>query len=668
MAKTTAVRNREAAAEVETDLLGAFVRELKPIEMPDIVTFAEHPSYLGKRLYPRQRSLLRLIFLETEHMTEYDVEVISEWAQRFNLGQDRIGVSPDVWKRVKWLKENGYPHFREIANISGRRGSKGLLGAILGARQIYRLIQLGNPQEYYGIERGKEMYCYVTATGRAQAIAYQFADLANAVLDAPCFQPWIGSTKTSFMTFRTPADKRRITEFMARGIPMDREMASIYAIAASANSSASRGGAAFMNIFDEMAHMLLGTDGPRTADSVYNALMPSLDQLGVDAMAYIPTSPLTKVGKAFAVYNDGITGDENGDPSYPTILTVQLPSWEIYEDWDDPVACGGVAFRTCPQRYDENMRQLEKRDPITFRVERKAQWAEVIDAFLEPEMVDRIFEPFWDNEQQKMRTLSPKDSGALKWVYRGHGDPSKSEANFAVAFGHCEPIQSAPDPETGETETWMHVLIDWMHVWKPSDFPDHQVDYIAIEKEIARRIVKFPTMETFSYDQYGSFVTVPQLREALRKANSRTRVKEVTFSGTENKKRNEIFRAALGMGWVHSYKDEFADGDMFDEEQCLLELELKFLQEKNGVVDRQKIGPVTTKDLADTVMVIAQAFLGEQYEKLLARQRLSETDLVVGAQGGYHSGQDPGSTNQLTTRERLNALSNSRSRGFGVPR
>jgi len=45
-------------------------------EIPDIVTFAEHPNFLGRKLYPRQQTLLRLINLETEHMTDYDREVI----------------------------------------------------------------------------------------------------------------------------------------------------------------------------------------------------------------------------------------------------------------------------------------------------------------------------------------------------------------------------------------------------------------------------------------------------------------------------------------------------------------------------------------------------------------------------------------------------------------
>ena len=45
-----------------------------------IIDFATHKSFCGIELYPRQQTMLKLIYLETENMTAYDVEVISRWA------------------------------------------------------------------------------------------------------------------------------------------------------------------------------------------------------------------------------------------------------------------------------------------------------------------------------------------------------------------------------------------------------------------------------------------------------------------------------------------------------------------------------------------------------------------------------------------------------------
>lgn len=107
--------------------------------------------------------MLKLIFLETDLMTPYDLDVIEEWRDNFYGGDHRIGVPPDVWDRVEYLKANGYTHFREILNITGRRGGKGHIGGIIGAYQNWKLIQLDDPQWYYGIERNKELYLFVVA-------------------------------------------------------------------------------------------------------------------------------------------------------------------------------------------------------------------------------------------------------------------------------------------------------------------------------------------------------------------------------------------------------------------------------------------------------------------------------------------------------------------------
>ncbi len=227
--------------------------------MPPIVDFAEHPSFLGKNLYPKQKTLLKLIYLETESMTPYDVDTISKWADGFHSGTERVGVSPDIWERVRILKEQGYPHFREVLFIGGRRGGKGVIGAIAGARQNWKLLQLDDPQWYYGVEPGKDLYGFVTATNLIQAKQFQFADLANAIISAKCFEPYIVVAKEYFLALRTPADTRRIAEFQARGVTPQRLIASVRNVAMTSNSRSGRGAAGFMDVFDEMAHMLTGT-------------------------------------------------------------------------------------------------------------------------------------------------------------------------------------------------------------------------------------------------------------------------------------------------------------------------------------------------------------------------------------------------------------------------
>lgn len=42
----------------------------------DIITFAEDKRFLGKTIYPRQKTLLKIIFLQP--LDDYDLEVIKE--------------------------------------------------------------------------------------------------------------------------------------------------------------------------------------------------------------------------------------------------------------------------------------------------------------------------------------------------------------------------------------------------------------------------------------------------------------------------------------------------------------------------------------------------------------------------------------------------------------
>ena len=883
---------------------------LTPHQEVDIGTFATDPRFLGKNLFPRQITMLRLIYLETELMTAYDVEVIDEWAESFRQGSEGhyTGISPDIWERVKWCKENGLPHFTEILNISGRRSGKGVIGGCIGAKQNWKMIGLDNPQSHYGLEPNKELYFFVTATNLLQAQQFQFGDLANTILSGECFQPYIETAREYLVALNTPADLRRRESLKARGNLPDRLMSSLRNMAAPATSRSIRGAAAFGEVFDEFAHMLTGTDGPSTGAEVYNAATPALDQFGVDGIIYIPTSPYclvpgtkvlteklewvpveslevgdpllafdeepdtrgsghgrkwrrsevtetsiaqaptytvktsgptvtctgehmwlactasgtnwswrktsnlrpgqeikyiptwetdntrgggylegfydgegcasggtitasqnpgsvsdkvmnlleergfdfghggsdpginevldwwirggvaenlrflgsvgsqrlvhkfveelygtrsdfssdtvevlsveetgrtedivvlgtststlvaeglfshnSKVGQAYQLYKDALEQDQSGLPSYPHMLVFQLPSWGPYQDWDDSKALSAQninrKFRTAPQVYDFRMEKLEQREPDVFKVERRSQWSEVMNSYLSPLLVEKMFEAF-----QAATIQYPPESGAnlkgnLKWLYRGHADPSKANANFAAAVGHIQPVLEREWDQ--DKEEWVevenqHVFFDWLHVWKPEDYPDHLVPYSLIEEELARRITDYPTMREFSFDQFGSFVTVPKLKAALKKSGSKTRVNEVTFTDPSNRERADFFKKALSLGWVHSYRDEFGE-----ENSCLLESELKFLQEKKGKVVIPTSGPVTTKDLADCVMTVTVELLRDQIQRQQVRDRLSNTRLVADAPGGY-TGQAGGSKNPSSAREKLSSLSRSR--------
>jgi hypothetical protein len=598
-----------------------------------------HSSFCGQRLYPRQLTLLKLIYLETENMSAYDIDVIDSWREGFMQKRDTFGVQPDIWDRIEYLKSRGYTHFPHVQAVLGRRASKGYIGGILGAERIAYLHSLDSWQRHYSLKAGTEGWLQVFATSQQQAQRTQFADIRYLVENCKYLQPWISTSKEGYFSIRTPADLRRIAELESKKVRVEREIASLKAIALSSSSATGRGLSSFSIFLDEFAHMVFGSGSVKSGEEIYEAAMPSLDQFGTDRLVYIPSSPFSKIGKFFELYQNGCVLMKSQKPdgstqltsvdakmlgltdddiekgieeatAEPEMLIVQLPSWGLYEDWERSTSLGMPKFKRAVQVYDERMQRLENRNPEKFKVERRGQFADVQGAYLNPEKVDAIFEPpSWRNP------LAPQDFGVLQHVYRIHCDPGRTNANFALAIGHLE---DAPPDEYGEV--WPHVIFDYLKVWNPADFQDHTIDYLLVQNEIAEVLRRFPSTQKISFDMWNSAGPISMLRQEF---SPRIRVVEENFNEAANQKRAELFKSALNLGWIHSYRDSYGD-----QGTCLLEQEMKFLTEVNGKVRKQDFGPVTTKDLFDCVAVVSTTMLHSALDIWMKR---------LGLQGAFGS-------------------------------
>jgi hypothetical protein len=616
--------------------LAALVRAalLPRPSLPDPVTFAEHRSFIGDDgpgLYPAQRTILRLIYGDVEHMTDQDKERIEGWRSSFYLGEKRWGIPEDIWDRVAWLKQQGRPHFGHVLLIGGRRGGKGHLGAVIGAYEWARLLSWGDPQAHFGIARAHHLITMVTATNYHQARENQFADLARTVVAGEFFRGRVASVNRSEIAILTNADVLRCGELGIEDPQAVRLQASLRGRALTSNAAAGRGAAGNVLILDEFAHHVATDDGS-TAEEVYRALYPSLAQLGPDGMVYMPTSPWTRASYAFKLYEDGLAVDGAGRALNPDFLVIQLPSVAFFEGWDDLRATEGRRFCGAPIVNNEDLLRVRDRDPVSFEVEYDAQWAETQDAYLDPRMVARMFEPLCPRHGTSLteagacslcgaagRVLRPTQAGPLHFGYRAHADPGVSQSNFSLVIGHAEVFEDALD------EPVVHCIIDLIRLWRAEDYPDRQIPYTAIEAEIAAIVLGFPSLKVLSLDQFGSFATVPQLRERLRRAGHRGKVIEVTFTAGTNAMRWEKFKSALGEGWIHAYPDTYGP-----EGKSLAELELKFLQWRNGKVMKQSVGPVRTKDVADAMAVVVAELLDDKLRREPRREKMFQTPIVAG--------------------------------------
>lgn len=586
-----------------------------------VVEFVESKKYLGRRLYPRQKTLLKIIFLE--ELDDYDKKVIEAWSD----SKGEMKLVPKLYDRIDYLKANGYPHFSLVQLVGGRRSSKGFVTACALAYKMHKLQMLDDLHDHYNLPAGKEIEFSIVAASLDQAIARQFADAEDAVLSNQFLakQRLIGRALAQTLSVNTPADIRRINQLRSNGVKLDKDLASLMVRAHGTNSKTIRGAASMMFIFDEMAHLIAG-ESRMSDEELWKAAIPSVRQFRKDSLIFANSSPYNKQGQFFELYNQSLALDppEDGKPEHPDYFMLQFPSWELYRDWEEfemPMP------QMLTPEEDPQLARDEKADPDSFKVEYRAQFAEVENAFLRPEMVERMFDP--KNNEAILGYVPTPTVGAVSFYrYKGHGDPAATgPANFGIAIGHVEEVMN---PETNITEP--HVVFDLLDAFYPEDFDDGTIDWLQVVPEISRLINVYRPFE-FTFDQFDSRMAIQVLtKELADKGISETIVHEVTATQGVNRQRALNFRAALNLNRVHAPHPDAYNPLSIHNSIELARNELKFLIEKNSKIDHQTIGPVKTKDIADCIMEVTDVLIGDTISNV--RQGLTASP-QFGAQGGY---------------------------------
>lgn len=612
--------------------------------------FCESSDYANMALYPRQLLLLKLIFLE--EMTGAEEDILTHWINGGRNGSE-IVLSPNIRERREYLQTHGYKHFSEIQLVVGRRASKGFITGLAMAYKMFTTLQLGNPGDYYGIDPKKEIYFSCIAGSEAQAKKFQYSDMVARIESNKAFEPYIAESLETEIRIMTPADIREISAARARGSVIKRDQARIRGNALAANAGTLRGSATMMLALDEAAHMIAG-ESKSSAKEVYNAALPSLAQFARDGMMFVNSSPFSKVGMFHDLYELNLMpfdphrpvvavseelaedGDIFGNAEAqangnPRRMVFQGPSWALFENyryykskyktrergrmWSKmpTVSPDWIPEETDDQgrpMYSDEERELivqaraeEAADPETYKVERRGQFAEVMEAWLNPFMVDRMY-------QGRPIGLVPQPNGDVimgyepiyinkgvgvavnQFRYKFHLDPSSTTAGFGFAIGHIEYL---PDIISGaETE---HLIFDLIKRWIPSKQQGGVIRWKPILDEVVMYAKIFNPFE-ITMDQHQTAAPLQELQERLNKENISCQVYMRPSSAELNWKKCEVFKTALYQGLVHAPCDEEAQGvPPYTSKE-----ELKFLQQiqssgKYPRVDRQTLGPVQTKDM-----------------------------------------------------------------------
>lgn len=576
-----------------------------PLVVPNIADFVLAPEYLGiTSIWPRQLLVLKLIMAQPELLTDYDFAVLDQWRAGFGVTEDgsrfegTYGTTPDVLERIETLRAAGRRYFREAVMVLGRRAGKNWIGAILGAYLIWRLLCTEDPQAHFHIDRAKALSIPVFAGQRAQARSGQWQDLVDRVTSAPCFEPYIAEQKAGTLRLWTPAQlDAGARDANARGL--------LEVVAKEATPLAGRGPAAAGMFFDEMAHMV-NAGANRNAEEIFTAAVPSLRQCQPEAFIYQSSTPWSQQGQFYENYCRGLELDENCDAAQADTIVFQLPSWDLFEDWErthDGLEAypGGPLLPRLENalvEYDDAMRDDEKRNPQWCAVEYWAQWRTSPDAYLARDQVLRIFEPY------DGRVYVQQTRGTLDRRYVAHVDPSKSQANTALTVIHGEDYDSE-----------VHAIVDQSRLWRPVDFPGGIVDPRVVVAYLKELLLAFP-IAVLTFDQFNSIGSILELREFVAQAKLpvRTQIIERTATAAGNWRQAEQFKTMIGQGRFHAPADDQAQA------------ELLALVEKNGRVSHPGAGPVQTDDLADCYFNALDSLVGPDYGHLFAQvhPRLSQ--------------------------------------------
>jgi hypothetical protein len=557
-------------------------------------------TVLGVHPYPRQGTLLKVAYLE--NLTRFDLEVLTRWARGFRRSRDPQGVlrfeggygtPADVIERMAHCRALGRRWASELILVMGRRGSKSLLAAICAARMIYELLLLVDPQDYFDIVPGKRLTIGVFAGQEDQARALLFRDIAGLIVHAPVLERFVAARTAGRLLLYSP---RQLLERPDRR-PED---AVLEIVARESTALAGRGPASPMVLFDEMAHMV-GAGANRSAAEIFAAATPALAQFADFSMLVEASSPGPKAGQFYDNVQYALELDATGAPVSPTSFVFQLPSWDLYEDYErthDPnflTHRGGQPFPRInrprlARDFPEPRRRLAQ-DPRGYDSEFNAQWQTVENAFLDEAHVLRIFAPLASGP------LVMRSAGSLGYHYVLHADPARRNANFAAVIAHLEYLNGA--------DQLPHLLVDRIQVWRPADYPSGEIDQYAVVDELLEMIEAF-RVATVTVDQYDATLITQYLARQLvgRRLGWQTTVEQRDATPGSNRRQAELFREAIALNLVHSPPHELA----------LQEL-LHLQEHAPGRVGPPTSGLITTSDVSDCLFQLCEQLLAEHIER-----------------------------------------------------
>lgn len=219
------------------------------------------------------------------------------------------------------------------------------LSGIFASYEVYRLLNLYNPQEYFGLPNGNRIQLISIATDKDQA-GLLFNEVTSHIAKCDYFAPYLASNTQGWVNFRTPYDIEKygpnIRQEDGKFVSLNGK-ASLRVTFKSCIAKGLRGSGNIVIILDEVAHFL--DKGGSSAKEIYEAVTPSKAAFSrkdpktkrawvdpdtgevapVESRVILISSPLGKSGKFYEKFQQAMGGGEGSE----NILAIQAPTWEV---------------------------------------------------------------------------------------------------------------------------------------------------------------------------------------------------------------------------------------------------------------------------------------------------------------------------------------------------
>lgn len=375
-----------------------------------------------------------------------------------------IGADLEVVRHFERILEAGY-FYDKITKITPSRGrvydltvpdgesfvANGMtnhnttLSSIFASYEIYRLLNLENPQEYYGLPNGDRIQIISVATDKDQA-GILFNGVTTHLNRCEYFKPFIANNTLSYIQFRTPTD---IARYGASVRHMDGKFVSFMGKATlrvtfkSCIAKGLRGSGNIVIILDEMAHFK--DQGQSSAKDIYDAITPSTAAYSpkdpndntvpigpVESRVICISSPLNKTGKFYELYHLAMSRG----PGSENMIAIQAPTWEVN-----------------PTIESAYYRQRYHADPTTFMTEHGAMFSDRVRGWIERETdLLACIDP----------TLKPADIGKPRYPHAMGVDVGLVGDGTCVCITHAERRRLLEDGHIVDRDM---IVLDYHEYW-----------------------------------------------------------------------------------------------------------------------------------------------------------------------------------------------------------